>query len=77
MEVKFPRTFRKAKKIEPKNVFVFNRILMTKASPKALFGVPLEPSKLPFEASQKQAWLFGRKNVSVITNYTMTFMNKY
>ena len=49
---------------------------MPKAGPRALPGGSLEPSKLLLGAYQKQAKLFGPKNISVIANYTLTFMQK-
>ena len=63
-------------KIHQKIALMFDPILMPKAGPRALPGGSLEPSKLPLDASQKQAKLFGPKNNSVIANYTLAFMQK-
>ena len=63
-------------KIHQKIALMFDPILMPKAGPRALPGGSLEPSKLLLGAYQKQAKLFGPKNISVIANYTLTFMQK-
>ena len=68
-----PRTFKKAMKIDQKNVSLFNQILPAKAAPRVLFGSPwFLASKLRKRLSSRHS-LLNLKYISVMANYTFAF----